>query len=531
MGTRSGPTFLTKNRFGVFYFQRRIPAALTSSDETIAPMVRLSLRTKQKSKALLLARRIATMWDMRAQQFFKTEEHYHRGMKLLQGYLAAASRCSSFEELSKLFLDDLDDTTDCESNLLDAAARLHSSRQLDSGQDPYSAQIAELTALLRSTVDNTQFSKTEPESVVCLEDAFEDFIATQRGSWKAEGGMESSYRDVFFPFLLSVVGNIGVHEVTKNHIADVVKVLLVYPANKNKKKEYEYLSPSDFLNIDTPDEDRMAPITVNKYRSQIGTFLRWLKVMDLTSFDLDAPLKSVKVTKTRAADQKLAFTCEELGKLFNSNDYIRGQHRTASRFWVPLIALYSGARLNEICQLSINDIKIEKESGRWVFDFNENLDVPYKSLKRPHHARLVPIHKKLIALGFLEYAQLVGRKQKRIFPELEYQSGVNKYGNAIQRWFNRTYKISHCGIHTEKTSFHSLRHTVIHHLATVHGVQENQVASGLGQSPSGGVYETRYAKHHAFQAYARYFDMISFDSCYDSNKIRPWRNQLFAKHL
>jgi len=471
------------------------------------------------------------MWDMRAQQFFKTEEHYHRGMKLLQGYLAAASRCSSFEELSKLFLDDLDDTTDCESNLLDAAARLHSSRQLDSGQDPYSAQIAELTALLRSTVDNTQFSKTEPESVVCLEDAFEDFIATQRGSWKAEGGMESSYRDVFFPFLLSVVGNIGVHEVTKNHIADVVKVLLVYPANKNKKKEYEYLSPSDFLNIDTPDEDRMAPITVNKYRSQIGTFLRWLKVMDLTSLDLDAPLKSVKVTKTRAADQKLAFTCEELGKLFNSNDYIRGQHRTASRFWVPLIALYSGARLNEICQLSINDIKIEKESGRWVFDFNENLDVPYKSLKRPHHARLVPIHKKLIALGFLEYAQLVGRKQKRIFPELEYQSGVNKYGNAIQRWFNRTYKISHCGIHTEKTSFHSLRHTVIHHLATVHGVQENQVASGLGQSPSGGVYETRYAKHHAFQAYARYFDMISFDSCYDSNKIRPWRNQLFAKHL
>jgi integrase len=470
------------------------------------------------------------MWDMRAQQFFKNEEHYHRGMKLLQGYLAAASRCSSFEELSSLFLDDLDDTTDRESDLLDAAARLHTSRQMDGGHDPYAAQIAELAALIRSTANTRTQPEPLPYKVVSLSDAFEEFLSSQRGGWKVQGGMEKEYRDTFFPFMLEILGDIGTHEITKDHIGTLVKVLLVYPANKNKKAEYEYIAPLDFLNIDTPDEDRLKPITFNKYRTQIGSFLRWLKARDLSSIDLDAPLKTVRMRAARAADQRQAFTSDDLRKLFNSNDYRRGLHETASRFWVPLIALYTGARLNEICQLSTNDIRQDSDSGRWIFDFNENDDVPRKSLKRSHHARLVPINKKLITLGILEYAEHIKRTNTRLFPELEYVSDANKYGNSIQRWFNRTYKSSRCGVTTKKTSFHSLRHTVINHLATVHGVQENQVAAGLGQTATGGVYEVRYAKHHVFQAYAKYFDLINFDDCYDSRLIRSWRHHRFAKN-
>ena len=150
MAKRSGPTYLIKNRLGVYYFQRRLPANTAGIAPLYSKFVRLSLRTKKKPEAIVLARTIAVMWDMRAQQFFKSEEHYHRGMKLLQEYLAAASRSSSFEELSALFLDNLDDTTDRETDLLDRAAKLHASRQLDTGHDPYTKQLENLSALISS---------------------------------------------------------------------------------------------------------------------------------------------------------------------------------------------------------------------------------------------------------------------------------------------------------------------------------------------------------------------------------------------
>lgn len=534
MAKRSGPTYLIKNRLGVYYFQRRLPAGIAGRVSLFSSFLRLSLRTKKKPEAIVLARTIAVMWDMRAQQFFKSEEHYHRGMKLLQEYLAAASRCSSFEELSVLFLDNLDDTTDRETDLLDRAAKLHASRQLDLGRDPYAKQFENLSALISSKFAEAGLAQQQAalNKTPLLSQAFEDFLASQRGGWKANSGMEKSFRENFFPFLLSIIGDVPTGSITKAHISDVAKILVVYPSNKNKKVEYSYLQTLDFLNVDTPDDDRLRPITLKKYLTQIGTFLRWLKTCDLTVLDLDIPLKAVKVKTTRAADQKSVFTCQDLAKLFNSKDYVQGLHETASRFWVPLIALYTGARLNEICQLSKSDVKYDQERGCWVFDFNENDDVPFKSLKRSHHERLVPVHKKLVELGFIDYVQLVSKKHQRIFPELTYVGDENKYGNAIQRWFNRTYMNKrNCNITTPNTSFHSFRHTVINYLATKHSVQENQIAAGFGQAAKGGVFEARYAKHHAFSSYAKYFDLINFDDCYESKKIRRWQHHVFARSL
>jgi hypothetical protein len=69
------------------------------------------------------------------------------------------------------------------------------------------------------------------------------------------------------------------------------------------------------------------------------------------------------------------------------------------------------------------------------------------------------------------------------------------------------------------------------HFSTVHHLTENQVATGLGQTPQGGVFETRYAKQHAFSAYKDYFKLINFDKCFDTKQIRNWKNQKFFTSL
>lgn len=83
-----------------------------------------------------------------------------------------------------------------------------------------------------------------------------------------------------------------------------------------------------------------------------------------------------------------------------------------------MIGLFTGARENEICQLHLEDIYKHEETGIWVFDVNEhNSNITKKSVKKGEHARLVPIHQKLIDLGFLGFVgTLKQRKEVRLFP-------------------------------------------------------------------------------------------------------------------
>lgn len=242
------------------------------------------------------------------------------------------------------------------------------------------------------------------------------------------------------------------------------------------------------------------------------------------------PLGNVKLGKKQANDRRNIYTKSDLRKLFNSDVYRQGRHKKASHFWVPLIGIFTGARLNEICQMTTDDIHQDPVTKRWVFDINANDEQQSKkSLKQPYHARLVPIHKRLIELGILDYHRsLKTAKQKRLFPDLPYVSNNNRYGDKLQRWFNRTYR-NECGITTTNTSFHSLRHTVITHLVNDKGVDPNKIAIGLGQTPVGGVTQTVYTKRQSHESYFKYFDQIDLSDAFDTKEIRGWKFHLFNR--
>lgn len=65
-----------------------------------------------------------------------------------------------------------------------------------------------------------------------------------------------------------------------------------------------------------------------------------------------------------------AYTRDELKALFGDmGKYVQATEGVSSRFWTPLIALYSGMRLEKICQLHHSDIM--KEDGVLCFSINE----------------------------------------------------------------------------------------------------------------------------------------------------------------
>jgi integrase len=124
-------------------------------------------------------------------------------------------------------------------------------------------------------------------------------------------------------------------------------------------------------------------------------------------------------------------------------------------FWVPLLALYAGLRLEEACQLQAADIKqirgtpcISVERG------------PGRTVKSDASVRQVPVHSTLVRLGFLDYADKQRLcKTARLFPELKRSGPFKLYGYKFSKWFTEYRRSRHVDLYEPGMDFHALRKT------------------------------------------------------------------------
>ena len=183
----------------------------------------------------------------------------------------------------------------------------------------------------------------------------------------------------------------------------------------------------------------------------------------------------------RKGVKRESFTQDELKALFGDmGKYIQATEGVSSRFWAPLIALYSGMRLEEICQLHLSDIV--KVDGVLCFSINEESGSSgyVKHVKSSAGIRKVPVHPHLWdELGLEKFVASRWAKTSKekyasilLFPDLQERvNAVNhatvKLGSALTHWFTRYRRsVGVGGQHGEPSTkaFHSFRHTVIEYL-------------------------------------------------------------------
>ena len=125
-----------------------------------------------------------------------------------------------------------------------------------------------------------------------------------------------------------------------------------------------------------------------------------------------------------------------------------------------------GARLEEICQMRVTDVK--KVNGIWVYRIREEGDYGSEvtKVKNPYSERDIPLHPELIdTLNFLQYVNHIKKlKQERVFWELPKRGDV--YSKNVGRFFNQKYLVK-IGIKKRGKSFHSFRHSVETNLTNV----------------------------------------------------------------
>lgn len=155
--------------------------------------------------------------------------------------------------------------------------------------------------------------------------------------------------------------------------------------------------------------------TRGEYLSQLKGFLEYAFSSGLVRDDLSKHIE-IPNAKQQKAVERLPFSNDDLAMIFPSKDYGVDFGRKASgfsndaKYWIPLIAAYTGARLEEICQLTVNDIKTDEATGiiyADITDIGMAADGEQKKAKTKTSVRPIPIHSVLLKIGLMEYVEKV----------------------------------------------------------------------------------------------------------------------------
>jgi len=263
---------------------------------------------------------------------------------------------------------------------------------------------------------------------------------------------------------------VGLKEVSQYRKVDMTAFkgeLMKLPINATR--EFPGLTMREATQAAPASSKRLAPKTVKSRLSIMGSFGRWLSEnvdgVDDANFRTSAPLvrkPEQQVKEFNDADVKaILLSTAFTGCGSERNQQVVGTYSIRDyRYWLPMLAAYSGCRLNELTQLRVVDVV--QVDGIWALNITDAGDG--QSLKTKASKRLVPVHSALIAAGFIQYVQkLRNQDREALFGDIPIGRDGRR-SEAAGRQF-RKY-LTRIGVKTAgvRGGIHRFRHTVVQKL-------------------------------------------------------------------
>lgn len=241
------------------------------------------------------------------------------------------------------------------------------------------------------------------------------------------------------------------NDVDRENAERLLLLLYKFPKNPEKNpvlkgyKGIELVEVCEQLSCDV-----ISRRTVKKIVNLLSTFFDWAKNRGHVD---ENPFHRLKVRQALTTDCRYQFSNDELTRVFKMKDYQKSKYLHSYYYWIPLLLRFTGARLNELCQLYKADIVlVNKIWGIRICAKNQD-----QRLKNNSSMRFVPLHHALISRGFLEFVESC--TSDRLFSELPLVNGY--FSHYASKWFARRRK--DLGLGRGKDA-HSFRHSFIDEL-------------------------------------------------------------------
>ncbi len=189
----------------------------------------------------------------------------------------------------------------------------------------------------------------------------------------------------------------------------------------------------------------LSPATVKKTMGALASVLSWAKREGYITAN---PAEGITVAAAKGdpEDRRMPYATEDLKKIFAVRREGDANH------WLPWLALYTGARLEELGQLRTADVREEDGVPYLAIEAGNG-----KRIKTRSSRRRIPIHPELIRLGFLDFAaRQRDAGHERLFPTLK-ATRLGSLTAAWSKWWGRHARVE-CGVTDPRKTFHSFRH-------------------------------------------------------------------------
>jgi integrase len=243
-----------------------------------------------------------------------------------------------------------------------------------------------------------------------------------------------------------------------------------------------------------PDAPKVSSGTVNKQLGAVQAIAAWGYANGVIPEDVAWADPFAKMRVQGEQSERTSFGSPDLKLLFAAPVFTKHEYPEGGRgpaaFWLPLLALFNGARQAELAGLTVADVQDEPETATPLFYITSQASRG-KRLKTKASQRVIPVHDQLVKLGFLKYVEDVQRhhgEKAFLFPLIAPAQG--RLGVAAwSKWFGRYLRAQ--GVTDTTKVFHSFRHSFkdalrqgkvnqeIHDALTGHA-QASTVSGGYG---------------------------------------------------
>ncbi len=286
-----------------------------------------------------------------------------------------------------------------------------------------------------------------------------EYVHTATRKNKTRGQYEYAVRR-----LTEHVGPVALGDLTRRHLADFAADFLRLPKASPRAVAamtfWDVVKAADKANL-----RRVTPRTRDQNLALLKSLMAYAVKEELRPgpdpwAGYTATTAREKVS-TQRKQKAHVFTRDEMRAIIAH--VTKTRHHDTIDYWGPLLGAHHGMRIEEYCQARVQDFPTE--DGHLCINITDAGDD--QSVKTSNSFRTIPIHRKLIELGFADYirrrreagADFLFLAQKRWGKKLV-ELTPNSYGRLAEAYGKRFIKtdLKNAGITGNRVGSHSFRH-------------------------------------------------------------------------